>query len=262
MNLLLPRTIKFFMVFIAILMLTNACSSGGSHSGESVYVSSENPMLDVQTGLEKAKANEKLLLVVMGAQWCHDSRGLAEKFYDNELAGLLSDNYEVVFVDVGYYKDLRDISQRFSQAHYYATPTVMIINAQTERLINAKDMHIWGSADSIPLSKYVDYFEAYANNSSAVFVPLPQSHESAIIAFEQQNAQRLSDAYTILVPAMKIERKTGEANDLFIKQWREVRKYRTSLQKDIQSIRQQAIESPSQAIVFPSYAPFSWETEV
>lgn len=262
MNLLLPRSNYILMVLIAILMLTKACSWDNSHSGESVYISSENPMLDLQNGLEKAKANEKLLLVVMGAQWCHDSRGLAEKFDDNELAHLLSDNYEIVFVDVGYYKDLRDISQRFSQAHYYATPTVMIINAQTERLINAKDMHIWGSADSIPLSKYVDYFEAYANNPSAVFVPLPQSHQSAIIAFEQKNAQRLSDAYAILVPAMKIEDKTGEANDLFMKQWREVKKYRTSLQKDIQSIRQQAIESPSRPIIFPSYAPFSWENEV
>lgn len=216
-------------------------------------------MLDVQNALEKAKASEKHLLIVMGAQWCHDSRGLVDKFEDEELANLLSENYELIFVDVGYYKDLRDISQRFSQAHYFATPTVMIIDAQNERLINAKDMHIWGSADSMPLSKYLDYFEAYANNHSAVFVPLPESHQSAIIAFEQQNAQRLTDAYNMLVPNMKIEDQSGEANDIFITQWREVRTYRTSLQKDIQSIRQQAIESPNLPIVFPMYEPFSWE---
>lgn len=261
MSLLQIRTAKYLVAVIAMLLLTTACSTHTSHYGESVYVSSDNPMLDIQSTLDNAKANNKLLLVVMGAQWCHDSRGLANNFAKEGLSELLADNYEVVFVDVGYYKDLRTISQRFNQAHYFATPTVMIIDAQTERLINAKDMHIWGSADSISLSKYIEYFETYANNPSNTFVPLPENHALAIIAFEQQNAQRLSDAYNILVPNMKKEDKTGEENELFFKQWGEVRSYRMSLQKDIQSIRQQAIDAPQQQIVFPSYEAFSWESD-
>lgn len=261
MSLLLIRTAKYFVAIIALLLLTNACSTHTSPYGESVYISSDKPMLDIQSTLEKAKENNKLLLVVMGAQWCHDSRGLANKFTKDGLADVLSVNYEVVYVDVGYYKDLRAISQRFGQAHYFATPTVMIINSQTEQLINAKDMHIWGSADSISLPKYIEYFEAYANNPSIVYVPLPENHESAIIAFEQLNAQRLNDAYNVLIPNMKKEDKTGEANQLFFKQWDEVKRYRMSLQKDLQSIRQQAIDKPEQQIVFPTYEAFSWENE-
>jgi thioredoxin-related protein len=253
------RTAKHILLITALLLLINACSAHNSQHSETVYIDSDNPMLDIQTTLEKAKVNNKLLLVVMGAQWCHDSRGLANNFAKEGLAEVLSANYEVVFVDVGYYKDLRAISQRFNQAHYFSTPTVMIVNSQTEQLINAKDMHIWGAADSISLAKYIEYFEAYANNSKIVFVPLPESHESAIIAFEQQNAQRLNDAYKILVPSMKKEDKTGEANKLFFKQWDEVKRYRMSLQKDIQSIREQAIAAPGQQIVFPTYEPFSWE---
>jgi thioredoxin-related protein len=261
MNLLLLRFLKCFLLSTAILILSSACSTNTPHVGKSVYVNSENPSLDIQNALDKAKSSDKLLLVVMGAQWCHDSRGLAEKFEDTDLANLLSANYELVFVDVGYFKDLRDISQRFGQAHYYATPTVMIINAKTERLINAKDMHIWGTADSIPMSQYIDYFATYAKNRVPVFVPLPENQESSIVAFEQRHSQRLTDAYKVLVPSMKLEDKSGEASDLFIKQWKEVKKYRTSLQIDIQNIRQQVIESPYEPIVFPNYPPFSWETD-
>ena len=259
MSQLLIRNTTYYVAILALLLLTNACSTHTSPHGESVYISSDDPMLDIQITLDKAKANNKLLLVVMGAQWCHDSRGLANNFAKEGLAEVLASNYEVVYVDVGYYKDLRAISQRFDQAHYFATPTVMIIDPQTEHLLNAKDMHIWGSADSISLPKYIEYFNAYSTNPNTIFIPLPESHESAIIAFEQGNAQRLHDAYNILVPNMQKEDKTGEANKLFFKQWDEVKRYRMNLQKDIQSIRQQAIDKPGQQILFPQYEAFSWE---
>ena len=216
-------------------------------------------MLDVQQALERAKFKDKLLLVVMGAQWCHDSTGLAEKFTDPRVAKVLADSYETVFIDVGYFKDLRDISRRFDQAHYFATPTVMIVAADSERLLNAKDMHIWGSADSLPLDKYVDYFTVYASNPVPQYVPLPPVQASVIASFEQQNAQRLTDAYQVLVPGMQAEERTGKAAKTFLKQWREVRQYRTALQQDIQSLREQAVESPEQELVLPAYPAFSWE---
>lgn len=225
----------------------------------SVYVETEDPMRDVQVALDRAKSTGKLLLVVMGAQWCHDSRGLAEKFDDPAVAKVLAARYETVFVDVGYLGDLRAISQRFGQAHYFATPTVMIINADTERLMNAQDMHIWGSADRLPASRYLQYFTAYADNPPAYFAPLPEHHAASIAAFEQQNAERLTKAYRILAPGLEAEDRTGKASDEFIQQWREVRRYRVSLQKDIQTIRQQAIDAPATPLVLPAYDNFSWE---
>ncbi|MFT6269317.1 MAG: hypothetical protein ACJAVV_002142 [Alphaproteobacteria bacterium] len=216
-------------------------------------------MQDVQVGLETAKSTNKLLLLVMGAQWCHDSRGLADNFEDKELSQVLSENYHTVFVDVGYFKDLSHITQRFEQAHYYATPTVMVINPQTERLINASDMNIWGGADSLPLADYIAYFNRYANDKQPVYSAVPVQHIEKISAFEKVNSQRLTAAYNVLVPNMKVEDNSGEANDLFFKQWGEVREYRINLQKDIQTLRQQAISTSNETLVFPSYPAFSWE---
>lgn len=257
-------TIYIKILFVLSMTLTHFSTNAveASDDSETVYVSSDHPMDDVQKALVKAKSSNKLLLIVMGAQWCHDSRGLAKNFENEELANLLQENYELIYVDVGYYKDLRSISQRFDQAHYFATPTVMIINAQNERLINAKDMHIWGSADSIPLAKYLRYFTDYANNPSPTLESLPDNKKTLISVFEQLNAERLSKAYRVLTPFMEIEDRTEKENDLFYDYWNEVKEFRISLQKDIQFIREQAINSPDEPILFPTYPSFSWESDI
>ncbi|WOJ98486.1 thioredoxin family protein [Congregibacter brevis] len=251
----------FFSVFGVLLSMLTASSWASDSSGtqESAYIASEDPMADVQKGLERARAQDKLLLVVMGAQWCHDSRGLVEKFSDSRVAELLAANYETVFIDVGYFKDLRAISRRFNQAHYFATPTVMIINADNERLINRDDMSIWGSADSVPLERYLEYFEVYAANPSPNYVPLPDAQASLVLSFEQTQSERLQSAYEHLVPGMQAEDRTGAAGKEFLQQWREVWRYRSALQKDILSLRQQAQEAPDTELVFPEYPSFSWE---
>ncbi|MFT4769862.1 MAG: hypothetical protein ACI8RN_003016 [Glaciecola sp.] len=262
MNFHMPPLFAYSLKLLCLLAATGAFTveaSEPSVAAESVYVASADPMLDVQQALDRAKISEKLLLVVMGAQWCHDSRGLVDKFSDPKVAGVLADNYETVFVDVGYFKDLREISRRFDQAHYFATPTVMIVNADSEQLINAKDMHIWGSADSVPTEQYLEYFSIYANNPSPQFVLLAEAQASVISAFEQDSAERLNDAYGVLAPGMQAEDKTGKAGKEFLKQWREVRRYRTSLQQDILTLRQQAQEAPDEELLLPQYPVFSWE---
>ena len=250
---------KTVTLIIAMCWVLTACSTSRNQAGESVYQPSVDPMQDVQLGLNTAKAQNKLLLVVMGAQWCHDSRTFAENLKHQRLSKILSKQYHIVFIDVAYYNDLRAITQRFEQAHYYATPTIMIIDPQTERLVNASDMHIWGAADSIALADYIAYFEGYANNPLPAYYPIPAKHAASIMAFEQEHSARLMQAYNFLVPGMKAEDKTGEANEAFYQHWGEVRQYRASLQKDIQVLRTQAIEQANLPLTLPTYPAFSWE---
>lgn len=254
------RSIAILLLLVLVGPLA-AFASEESNATVSVYQPSDDPMADVQRAIDAAQSADKLLLVVMGAQWCHDSRGLAEKFSDPEMAQLLDEYYETVFLDVGYYKDLRAISQRFDQPHYFATPTVMIINAENEQLLNASDMAMWGAADSVPAAEYLEYFTHYSKAPLPTSMPLPEAHAAAVSQFEQSNAQRLTEAYAQLVPGMQLEDRTGEARKDFLDQWREVRAYRMSLQKDIQSIREQLRESPEQSPVFPVYEAFSWDTQ-
>ncbi|WP_371193545.1 thioredoxin family protein [Glaciecola sp. SC05] len=256
------KTIHSILCLIMIVLLS-ACATQHHGNKQSVYLESKTPMQDVQNALVKAANNDRLLLIVMGAQWCHDSRGLAENFAKSELASIITQHYELIYIDVGYYKDLREISSRFGQAHYFATPTVMVIDPVSETLLNAKDLAIWGSADSVPFNTYLEYFERYAKLDS---VNLPKAdanilaeHILTILDFESRQAERLQYAYGILVPDMIREDLSGQINDEFTKRWIAVRDYRMQLQKDILSLYQQAIDSPNAELLLPDYLPFDWE---
>lgn len=255
------RQIKQIKLVSALALCCLCLIACGSHHGQSpmVYKASINPMADVQRALDKAKANNKNLLVVMGAQWCHDSRGLASRFASDELNNILKDNYELVYVDVNYYNDLRNISQRFSQAHYFATPTVMIINPLTEALVNHKSMHIWGAADSLSMQQYIDYFTKYAKATESPNWSLSAQHKSEIASFKLYHAQRLQSAYEKLVPGLKKEDQSREAKAEFLAHWKEVRTYRMKLQKDILALHESANANPKQSLVLPDYPDFSWD---
>ncbi|TDF39808.1 DUF255 domain-containing protein [Alteromonadaceae bacterium M269] len=254
---------SLFLSLLAFSFLSACQSTSEAHdehaSVPDVYVASNDPMGDVQDALNKAKANDKHLLIVMGASWCHDSRGFATHFVQPSLAAVLDEHYQTVFVDVGYFNDLRSISERFDQAHYFATPTVMIVNAKTEKLMNASSMAQWGRADSIPHEQYIEYFTHYANLKNAPEVNLSKKHQAMINEFKQTQGQRLMDAYIKLAPEMKKEDSEGKSSDEFIALWREVRAFRLQLQQDIQGLYDKAHNQPSSKLDAPVYASFSWE---
>lgn len=255
------HTIKIPTFIIFLICALQGCSHlNEEHAiSPSVYLPSIDPMLDIQIALNQAKAENKHLLVVMGAQWCHDSTGLATQFNKAPLSNLLDDEYVVRYVDVGYFNDLRPISQRFGQAHYFATPSVMIIEPQSEQLLNADTMNIWGRADSVSFEKYMDYFTQYAKLKNTPQYNVSSEQLGQIKAFETIQAQRLMQAYQHLIPDMMIEDKKGKVSDEFYAHWGEVREYRTALQLDILELYKQAQNNSNEKLMLPNYATFSWE---
>jgi hypothetical protein len=47
---------------------------------------------------------------MMGANWCHDSRALASRIYEEPLSTIINEHYETLFVDVGYLENGRHIA--------------------------------------------------------------------------------------------------------------------------------------------------------
>jgi len=50
---------------------------------------STDPLADVQQALSRAQKSDRLALIVLGANWCHDSRALASRLYRSPLAELI-----------------------------------------------------------------------------------------------------------------------------------------------------------------------------
>ncbi len=122
---------------------------------------SRNAAADVDAAFGAAQTSGKNVLIVLGGNWCHDSRGLAGKFEREELSRVVADGYELVWVDVGYRDRNLHIPARYGIAELFGTPTVLILSAEGA-LLNRDSVHDWKTADSKPYAETLDYFRRYA----------------------------------------------------------------------------------------------------
>ncbi len=116
-----------------------------------IYAVSDNAMGEVDAALDRASLNDKRVLVVMGANWCHDSRALAGRLTTGRIGALVSENYETVFVNVGMPQtgDGHNlaIARRFGIEDLPGTPNLLVLSADGSPL-NASTATAWRDAAS------------------------------------------------------------------------------------------------------------------
>lgn len=134
-----------------------------SEDGLRPFNEKANANADIDTALAAAMARGTRVLVVLGGNWCHDSRGLAKKFENPDLATLIAAHYELVWVDVGHRDRNMDIPARFGVHGLIGTPSILILSADGE-LLNADSVHDWRNADSETLAEVYDYFAEWARD--------------------------------------------------------------------------------------------------
>ncbi len=250
------------LLHIALMMLvfanhSLAVNTDPKSTGDAVpsFEPSDNDLQRVQDALERASQNDKLALVVLGANWCHDSTGFLSKSYSPEVKPILDQNFETVLIDLGNYDDKTAITAMFDYPIYFGTPTVMVVEPNSKRLLNEDSLSLFNQADSLELDEYQRYFSAFdGNEPSPLLTRNSVVEKSALSAFEEQHIQRLLKAYEYLAPMMAAE-DAGQLEDKseFYSAWNEVKSYRFELQKDIFALRYESRED------FPRYPAFSWE---
>ena len=260
------------LVMVVIVYLPAVYASGEDSAADPVqsgrlYQPAENPMVEVDAALSRALANERLLLVVVGANWCHDSRALASRLYKQPLKTLVEKHYETVFVSVGYYEYGRDVVRRFGTPIYYATPTVLIVDPETGQLLNAENRHQWSNAFNIGMDESVEYFRQMAEWGPSDSVPTHAAEldrlKADIDAMEWRLAQRVDEAYAVLGPILKAWDQ-DEDPEGFDALWNEVADFRLAIPEDMQTLRTEARQRVSAGetniqLEYPEYPPFSWQ---
>jgi thiol-disulfide isomerase/thioredoxin len=234
-----------------------------------LFQPSVDPVADVQQALDRADDAGRLALVVLGANWCHDSRALASRLHRPPLAELIQQHFELVFVDVGFLDKGRAVVQQFGVAHFYATPTVLIIDPSSGQLVNDEDRHQWSDAYKIDMAASVEYFEKWAANDSvadpAADSPRLRQLYAEIDRFEEQLAQRVAAGYAVVGPMLEAY-KRGNAPEEFDASWNELRDFRMAIPDDIRKLRDEAQRRVSAGqediqLQFPEYPLLSWESE-
>jgi len=247
-----------FCLVICLRFQFSMASTSETEAKFEVYNHSENPMGEVQKALNAARKNDKLALLVLGANWCHDSRGLARNFDSVEMQKILNKHYQTVFIDVGNLEDRRDITERFGQVHYFATPTVYIVDPNSEQLLNASSLKQWGMADNIPLKQYKSYFTQYATKAKSKIEPIGPAYQAQINMFAKYQAHRLNLAYNHLRPKM-VKDAEGDMPAGFLEDWKTVREFRLKLQNDLLGLDELARKQAPLPLKLPIYQPFYWE---
>jgi thiol-disulfide isomerase/thioredoxin len=121
------------------------------HPEAKSYAVTPDAMGDVDAALARAAANGKRVLLVMGANWCHDSRALAGWLETPRFAALMAESYEVVFVNVGMPQTgdgfNLDVARRFGLADIPGTPALLVLTADGMP-VNADTAAGWRNAAS------------------------------------------------------------------------------------------------------------------
>lgn len=200
-------------------------------------------MADVDAALAEARETDKRLLLVLGANWCHDSRGLAHHFEDEEVASILERFYVVRYVDVGWRDRNHDVMRRFDVAAIYATPTVFIIDPDTETLLNRHERNAWTSAASETVSEARTYFGRWAlqYTPSGGLVEGSLVYQALMLEidlYEEEEATRLGQAYLDIGRWRELDR--DERPENFSELEQEVESWRRRIPRDVASLRSDA----------------------
>lgn len=142
----------------AALLLAGCATVAGKVAGSShdypeaeSYAVSDDAEADVDAALARAAANDRRVLLVMGANWCHDSRALAGWLGTERFEALVEREYELVFVNIGMPQrgdgHNLGIARRFGLEELPGTPNLLVLTAEGE-LVNAETATTWRNAAS------------------------------------------------------------------------------------------------------------------
>lgn len=121
------------------------------HPEARLYDASINASEAVDAALTRAEERKVNVLVVLGANWCHDSRAFAGWMETPRFKRLIEERYELVYINVGMpqSKDGHNLhlAKRFGVEDIEGTPTVLMLSWDGI-LLNEESAKTWRNTAS------------------------------------------------------------------------------------------------------------------
>lgn len=220
------------------------------------FVSDTDARAEVTAALDRAATDGKRVILVFGANWCHDSRGLADHFRQDDLRAVLDEHYEVVWIDVGWRHRNLDIAREYGVWTVYGTPTVLVIDPEIG-LVNRGTMHSWHTAYSRDHANVVRYFRQLSFSTPGGGVVENTQTYAALVAeieaWEAREGARLTRAYTVLQDwqAVRDARETpiAEETTAYAAAWNAIEDHRGRMRQDRTDLYTQARNSVRDAML-------------
>src|ERR1700730_13796372 len=94
---------------------------------------------DIRQAEQRASRQHKRVLVVFGAEWCYDCHVLDRAFKRPEVASVLSENYELVHVDVGAGDKNQDLMKECQVPMQQGIPAIAILESGGRLIYSQKN---------------------------------------------------------------------------------------------------------------------------
>ena len=114
------------MKSISALLLSVILSMSAFAAEAPVYDESADAQAQVVQALAKAKAENKQLMIVFGANWCGDCKMLDGEFKKPAMKALLDANYVVVKVDVNRFNKNLEVVKPYGDVIKKGIPSIVI----------------------------------------------------------------------------------------------------------------------------------------
>lgn len=141
-------------VAMALALMVHACAGvpeAAAQPEARAYSAEADANAEVDTALSRAAASGKRVALVMGANWCHDSRALAGWLETPRFKALAAAHYEVIYIDVGVPQTGQGrnlaIARRFGLDEISGTPALLVL-ASDGTLLNRDTAASWRNAAS------------------------------------------------------------------------------------------------------------------
>jgi len=147
--------VKQVLLIVAAALAVTACASvpaPATAPGPEArpYQVSDTASADVDAALVRARQSGKRVLLVMGANWCSDSRVLAGWLATDRFVDLIERKYELVYLDIGMPGPDRpnvEIARRFGVPALPGSPNVLVLMSDGV-LVNPTTVTTWRNAGS------------------------------------------------------------------------------------------------------------------
>ena len=160
-----------FALALALAAPLAACATVPHHSADlpdaTPFAEGRDAMADVEAALARAQERGTRVLLVMGGNWCHDSRALAGWLETPRFAELVAARYEPVYVHVAYpdggERTNIAVARRFGIEDLPGTPNVFVI-LPDGTLVNPDSVTTWRNAASRSEDAIYDELAALAGS--------------------------------------------------------------------------------------------------
>ncbi len=153
---------KFFLVIsFALFFAVNAPAQLRMVPNTPIYDDNADAKKEIREALTKAKAENKRLLLVFGANWCYDCHVLDYRFHQPEIQPIVDKSFVVVHVDIGEGEKNVDLANKYKIPLNRGVPAIAVVD-KSGTLLYSQQSGEFAPARRLPAQNFVAFLEQWA----------------------------------------------------------------------------------------------------